>query len=329
MTIQTLHQALQELPHDQRGPSVVQVKKLAKLIEGELPLQSFLEQLLPLLCELFAAQAAVAWLRAQGAPGAVFGVRYKMDGLLTSIAEQKKHERLVQLAWQQKQAMLAEPTTGKRGTPDKATDRAAEKGAEKGAGEGASNNPTGHQLLFGPVLHLNEPIALLELVLNESPTALTPAHRKLYLRGIQLIAERVYGGLRNRMSMPAATIEQATHQLDQIAVETESLQQQIRMNIEARLQQFHGWAFGSLDENQRFAKLVHQILDSYGFRVQCPECGHPAILRCLGAGNAKHGVFVFDHYLESGRTFHGGPTTVPLIRVVAKPARRPTLSNTA
>jgi hypothetical protein len=313
MTIQSLHEALQGLPHDQRGPSVVQVKKLAKLIDSELPLQSFLEQLLPLLCDLFAAQAAVAWLRAQGAPGAVFGVRYKMDGLISSTAEQKKHERLVQLAWQQKQPMLAEPSGGKRG----------------GVESNASKSPTGHQLLFGPVLHLNEPIALLELVLNESPVSLNPSHRKLYLRGIQLVADRVYGGLRNRMTMPAATIEQATQQLDQIAVETDTLQQQIRLNIESRLQKFHGWSFSSLDENQRFAKLVHQILDSYGLRVQCPECGHPAILRCLGAGNAKHGVFLFDHYLESGRTFHGGPTTVPLIRVVAKPARRPSLSNTA
>ncbi len=66
MTIQLLHQALQDLPHEQNGPSVIQVKKLTKLIESDLPLQSFLEQLLPLLCELFSARAAVAWLRTQG-----------------------------------------------------------------------------------------------------------------------------------------------------------------------------------------------------------------------------------------------------------------------
>ena len=309
---QTLHQALLDLPHEQRGPSAVQVKKLTKLIEGDLPLQSFLEQLLPTMCELFPAKAAVAWLRAQGAPGAIFGVRYHMDDLLNTSTEQKKHERLVQLAWAQKQAMLAEPTPAGR----------------RPSSENPGNNPTGHQLLFGPVLHLGEPIALLELVLHESP-ALSQAQRKLYLRGVQLVADRVYGGLRKRMSMPAATIAQATQQLEQIVAQSESLQQQIRLNIEARLQQFHGWSFGSLEENQQFAKSVHQLLDSYGLRVQCPECQNPAILRCLGAGNAKHGVFVFDHYLESGRTFHGGPTTVPLIRVVPKPARRPSLSNTA
>ncbi len=309
---QALHQALLDLPHEHRGPSVVQVKKLSKLIDGDLPLQSFLEQLLPAMCELFSAKAAVAWLRAQGAPGAIFGVRYRMDDLLNTSAEQKKHERLVQLAWTQKQAMLAEPTPAGR----------------RPSSENPGNNPTTHQLLFGPVLHLSEPIALLELVLHESPATLTQTQRKLYLRGVQLVADRVYGGLRKRMSMPAATLAQATQQLEQIVAQSESLQQQIRLNIEARLQQFHGWSFGSLEENQQFAKSVHQILDSYGLRVQCPECQNPAILRCLGAGNAKHGVFVFDHYLESGRTFHGGPTTVPLIRVVPKPARRPSLSNT-
>jgi hypothetical protein len=105
------------------------------------------------------------------------------------------------------------------------------------------------------------------------------------------------------------------------------LQQQIRRIIEGRVQQFHGWAFGSLEENQRLAKMIHQLLDNHGLRVECPECGYPSILRCLRAGNAKHGVFVYDHYLESGRTFHGGPTTVPLIRVVNKPVRRTAVSS--
>ena len=191
---QSLHQALLDLPHEQHGPTVVQVKKLSKLIDGDLPLQSFLEQLLPSLCELFSAKAAVAWLRAQGAPGAIFGVRYRMDDLLSTAAEQKKHERLVQLAWSQKQAMLAEPTpTGRRAASERndKSEKSSEKSTEK-----QGNNPTGHQLLFGPVLHLGEPIALLEVVLHESPAALTPAQRKLYLRGVQLIAERVYIGLR-------------------------------------------------------------------------------------------------------------------------------------
>lgn len=312
----TIQQALNALPSDDQGPSSSEVRKLGELVDGELPLQSFLEQLLPRLCSLFGGSAAVAWMKAYGASDAVFGVRYQMDQLLNSVAAQHKHERLVQLAWQQKQSMLAEPT------PRSGQSAAAVTPA-------SASNPTGFPLLFGPILHLGEPIALLEIVLPQDQGPLTPAQRQLYLRGISLVAERVYAGLRRRMTMPAATIRQAVEQLEQMSGEIQTLQLQIRRNIERRLQQFHGWTFQSLADNQAFAKMVHQILDSHGLRAICPECGHPAILRCLRAGNAKHGAFVFDHYLDSGRTFHGGPTTVPLIRVVNKPARRPALNNPA
>lgn len=311
MDIQILQQALQDLPNAAVGPSTSQVKKLGKLIDGDVPLQSFLEQLLPQLCDLFGGIAAVAWMKAHGAPGAVFGVRYKMEEVVSSVAEQKKHERLVQIAWQQRQPMLAEPT-------------------EKRNGKAGDENPTSYPLLFSPVLHLGEPIALLEIVLQELAKPATQTERQLYLRGAKLVGERVYGGLRQRMSVPATTIKQAAEQIQQLAGDVQSIQQQILRTIETRLQQFHGWSFESLAENQAFAKMVHQILDSHGLRVECPECGSPAILRCLRAGNAKNGAFVFDHYLDSGRTFHGGPTTVPLIKVVNKPARRTAaLSNPA
>jgi hypothetical protein len=323
MEIQILHRALQALPGDEPGPSAAHVKELASLVDGDLPLQSFLEQLLPLLCSLFGGSAAVAWMKAHGVGGAVFGVRYQMDKLLSSIAEQKKHERLVQLAWQQRQPLLAEPASPKARVAATSMDLDT---APPGASMG-SVNPTGLPLLFGPILHLGEPLALLEIVLPQSSQPLSQSQRQLYLRGIKLVAERVYGGLRQRMAMPAATLNHAVEQLDLLSTEVKSIQQQIQTCIETRLKQFHGWSFASLAENQAFAKMVHQLLDSHGLRVVCPECGSPAILRCLRVGNAKHGAFVYDHYLDSGRTFHGGPTTVPLIRVVNKPARRPALSN--
>lgn len=309
---QSIQKALKDLPSDSGGPSVSQVRQLGTLIDSDMPLQSFLELLLPEVTQLFGGVAAVAWMKAEGASDAVFGVRYRMDSLLKSIAEHKKHDRLVQLAWTQKQSILAEPTSTQN--KDKAT---------------AHNNPTGHPLLFGPVLHMGDPIALLEVVLPESQRQFSQKQRQLYLRGIQLIADRIYGGLSRRMTLPAATISQATTQLESLATEVNSMQQQIVQSIEARLQRFHRWSFGSLAENQSFAKMVHQLLDSHGLRVACPECGNAAILRCLRSGNAKNGAFVFDHYLDTGRTFHGGPTTVPLIRVVNKPARRAALSNPA
>ncbi len=194
--------------------------------------------------------------------------------------------------------------------------------AKKVANKSTATNPTSHALLFGPVMHFGEPVALIELVLPGFESPLSPDQKKLFLRSIQLIGERVHGGLKQRMTLPAATMTQAVDQLRLLTEEIGGLQQQIRRAIEARIQQFQGWTFGSLEENQRFAKMLHQLLDNHGLRVECVECGHPSILRCLRAGNAKHGVFVFDHYLDSGRTFHGGPTTVPQLRVTNKPVRR-------
>lgn len=309
MSIDTLEHALQELPGGQTLPTATQVKRLAGLIDGEQPLQPFLEQLVPQVAEMFSALAGVAWLKAHATGDAIFGVPYQMDRVIQSPLDQKKHEKLVQLAWQQRQPMLAEPhvSAGKKA------------GATKSA---SPSNPTSHALLFGPVMHFGEPVALIELVLPASEHPLSADQKKLFLRSIQLIGERVHGGLKQRLSLPAATITQAIDQVRQLSDEISGLQQQIRRTIEARIQQFHGWTFGSLEENQRFAKMLHQLLDNHGLRVECPECGHASILRCLRAGNAKHGVFVFDHYLDTGRTFHGGPTTVPLLRVANKPVRR-------
>ncbi len=339
-----LHQALQLLPGDADPPQASQVRILGDLIDGDLPLQTFLEQLLPQLCSLFGGSAAVTWMKAHGTSDAIFGVRYQMDQLLTSIADQKKHERLVQFAWQHKQPLLAEGTANGDDAPfslgrlSPETREPARSPPSRPvaavADSDAAPNSTRYPLLFGPILHLGEPIALLEVALahhhsDSSATPLSQAQRQLYLRSIKLVAERVYGGLRRRMAMPAPRIDKAVEQVEKLTAEVHALQHQIMQRIEVRLQQFHGWAFGSLAENQAFAKLVHQMLESHGLRVECPECGHPAILRCLRVGNAKHGAFVFDHYLDTGRTFHGGPTTVPLIKVVAKPARRVALSGPA
>lgn len=298
----SLQQTLDNLR--ETGDAAAVVQRLGELIDGDLPLQGFLEQLLPLLCELYGGQAAVAWMKTQAA---MLGVRYRMESLLPTAVHQKKHEHLVQLAWIQKRPLLAEPTQTK---------------ASGASDFGNAHNPTNHRLLFAPVLHLSEPIALIEMVLSEQTSPLSDLQRQQYLRSIQLVAERVYGGLQRRMTMPEARLSEASRELLALAGQLQALQTQIQQTIEAKLRQFRGWSFGSLAENQEFAKLIHQLLDSHGLRVVCPECGNAAILRCLRAGNSKNGVFVFDHYLETGRTFHGGPTTFPLLKVVSKPARR-------
>lgn len=316
-----IEQTLATLPYYD-GESDTHVKQLAELIDSDLPLQSFLELLLPQLCNLYKAPAAVAWMKTQGA---VFGVRYRMDAFLSTIAQQKRHERLVQIVWHQKQATLAEPRSAplqQSEVNESASDLLQVADASSVSAPNDANNPTNNRLLFAPIIHLGEPLALLEIVLPVTSEPLTQLNRQAYLRSAQLVAERVYGGLKRRMAMPAAQISRAESELNKLTSDLQMLHLQIQRTIEARLAQFQGWTFGTLAENQEFAKLVHQLLESHGLRVVCPECGHPAILRCLRAGNAKNGVFVFDHTLDTGRTFHGGPTTVPLLRIVVKPARR-------
>ncbi|MEM8736723.1 MAG: hypothetical protein AAGG44_21005, partial [Planctomycetota bacterium] len=288
METQLLRDALDDLATSVPQDAPADLAQLTELIESDLPLQPYLEKLLPVLIRVLGAEAGVVWLKAQGAPCAVFGIRYRFDDFVDSLSLQQKHERLVQIAWQQKQPMLAEPTSH-------SVDGAAD-GADDVESQNAEDNPTDHLLLFGPVLHAGESIALLEVLLKDPHSAseegephqvLGKREKRIYLRAIQLLAEKIYFGLRERMVMPAPTLQQAIDQVNELSSEVKTLQQQIVASIEKRLQHFHGWGFSTLRENQAFAKLIHQVLDSHGLRVECPECGNPAILRCLRAGNAK------------------------------------------
>ena len=304
MNQDALQLALQQMLGKSKSPPVAACRRFLKLSDGDSPLQAYLEELLPTVVELFSAEAGMVWLRAHATQAACFALRYRMDAIHWDEKEQKKHERILQLAWQQKQPMLVEPQAKKKNAPEAARP---------------------FRLLFGPIVHMHEPLAVIEVLL-EAGSELEAAQRRASLRVMQLVMDTIHTGLQKRMRLPVASIGQATQAIQQLEDEIESYQLSIQRSIEARLRQFHGWTFGSLAENQQFAKMVHKILEEHGLRVRCPECGHPSILRCSNAGNSKHGVFVFDHYLEDGRTFHGGPTTFPAITVVGKPARRARLS---
>ena len=105
--------------------------------------------------------------------------------------------------------------------------------------------------------------------------------------------------------------------------ELSRLQRLIRQTITAKLNQFSGQSMGTIDENRQWVESIATLLDSHGLRVQCSECGHPAILRVSPRGNSS-GVFVFDHTIDRRRTFHGGKSRMPEIRLVAKPPRQKT-----
>ncbi len=104
--------------------------------------------------------------------------------------------------------------------------------------------------------------------------------------------------------------------------EVNRIQRSIRLAIQLQLGKLAGQSLRTLGENQDLVKRVHDLLDSHGLRVKCPECGHPAILRVSARPGANAGVFVLDHTIDGKRTFHGGRQVIPEILITAKPARR-------
>ncbi|GAA5508331.1 hypothetical protein [Novipirellula caenicola] len=110
--------------------------------------------------------------------------------------------------------------------------------------------------------------------------------------------------------------------IEDLQREINRLQRSIRQTIQSQLSRFADQNFGSLQQNQQMVQAIHSLLDSHGLRVQCSECGHPAILRVSARPGIEHGAFVFDHTIDRRRTFHGGRAVMPQIRLVSKPARK-------
>ena len=121
---------------------------------------------------------------------------------------------------------------------------------------------------------------------------------------------------------PVASLVQASDQLAKLQQQISRLHRTVRLTIEAEVASLVGHSFGTLAANQNVVLMIQEMLESHGLRVRCPECGHPAILRCSVRPGVSQGVFVLDHTIEGRRTFHGGTATVPELRLVAKPPRR-------
>lgn len=117
----------------------------------------------------------------------------------------------------------------------------------------------------------------------------------------------------------AADADQALAGLEQ---ELNRIQRSMRLTLQQKLESFVGRSLGTLALNKRFAKSIQSMLDQHGFRIQCQQCGHPAILRVSPRKGMPGGAFVFDHTIDGRRTFHGGVATVPVVRLVAKPGRK-------
>ncbi len=118
------------------------------------------------------------------------------------------------------------------------------------------------------------------------------------------------------------TPNEAQSAMTELEQELNRLQRAIRLAIQTQLAKLTGKSLGDLEQNKQLAASIHRLLESHALRIRCNECGHAAILRVSPRPGTPAGVFVFDHTIDGKRTFHGGKVTVPVIRLVAKPARK-------
>lgn len=294
------------LPHpDQRIEFRTTVARLQQLSETATDLGEFLTGFVTSVADLYAANVAAIWFLT----GAGQMLQRKVDigwsQLALDASTEAAHADLLAFAIHGGRALAAPPFSAPV------------------AGCGVSN-PSDSCLLLAPVRFDQQQVAVLEIGLGPKP--LRRPHQVLlasYLEWLEWLSELLASGMQRCFAGVDPVLSRTLQALQETTRAVEDIQNQIRQRIELSVRAFAGQNFGSLAANQTVAKRVHTLLDSKGLRVKCPECGAAAILRCQNARNSKSGAYVFDHYLDSGRTFHGGQTTFPLLTVVPKPPRRP------
>lgn len=187
-----------------------------------------------------------------------------------------------------------------------------------------SANPTDACLLLAPIVNpQRESMAVLEIGLGPKP--LRRPHQALtsaYVEWLQFLGHLLSDGIQRTITQALKPQPRGPEIIAMARERVGRVKEQLRVELESTLHALAGQNWGSLAENREMAQQVHALLESVGLRVKCRECGEAAILRCQKAGNSKTGVFVYDHYLDKGRTFHGGQTTFPELALLPKPARR-------
>ena len=287
------------------------VSELSNLPDKHDELSFFLSAFASHVADLFAANSVAIWFQSAKDTSVTRKVDVGWQNLALDTVTEEAHDQLIRFAVQSVNPLVAKPFS------------------PPVAGSGVSN-PTDSYLLLSPAKFDSSNASVLEIALGPKP--LRNPHEALmssYLQWMDWLREILQTGMQHCFEKQVIAREISDHAdalsaLEETAELVEKIQSQIRDQIEQTINLFAGQNFGSLAANQAVVKQVHALLDSKGLRVKCPECGAAAILRCQKAGNSKHGAFMFDHYLDSGRTFHGGQTVFPLVEVVAKPPRRKT-----
>lgn len=302
---------LRPLPRAARVRLGAQLERLHRVCGNDSALEPFLEELLDVLGRIFGATAGAFWFRPWGGAGLCPSVRVGFAELPVSAKGITAIDSSVAAFWQS-----TEPSV-------------------------QSHADHASTVLVGPIRDGQEAIGAVQLVIidnqwGQSPLpspAVAPGtaagidsalqqSQEMYSQALDGVMAIIQPALLRRMSVRTVSLKQVDSGLEQLSQQITGIQRSIRLAIERYLQQLSGATFGSLESNQDFTRSVQKLLEAHGLRVRCPECGHPSILRCSRNANSPSGVFVFDHYLPEGRTFHGGGRTLPNIRVVAKPTRR-------
>jgi hypothetical protein len=277
---------------------------LVDLSKADCGLQEYVDRYLRQIVELFSARGGVIWFREVRGSRLSPRARCGEDLPLANDDGSSWHDGLLRYAMRQRSAFLARPQ------------------AVVAARESVRNLADAW-ILLGPVASHGDSIALVELLLGPSLAShILEADSQRLPQWLDHLLVFLRQAFENRFLGNLAPLQPALINLEATRAEIEAFKQAITVSLEVTLNSFAGASFGSLQNNKTFARSVQDVLDGNGLRVECPECGAPAILRCQRAGNSKTGVFVYDHYLDRGRTFHGGPTTFPRLKLVPKPPRR-------
>ena len=267
-------------------------------------LQEFLDEFLDRCHRLYAATAGAIWFRGPNGGPLAMKSSVGLERLSLDNGHEHAHRELLGYAMSQSRAFVVKPYSA------------------PAAGTGVAN-PTDSFVVVAPIEDRGKQLGIVELFLGPTPRrGKTIEERNRYAMWLDHLVGYLCQGVELRFLGSAAPLQPALVNLAATRSEIEGYQEAIRRSLEVTLNSYIGMSFGSLRNNQAFMRSVHELLEENGLRIACAECGAPSILRCQSAGNSRTGVFLYDHYLETGRTFHGGPSTFPRIRLVPKPPRR-------
>lgn len=267
-------------------------------------LQQFLDDFLDNCHRLFAATGGAIWFRGPNSGPLSMKSSVGFERLGLDNGYEHAHRELLAYGMTQSRAFVVKPYSA----PDVYSD---------------VSNPTDSFVVMAPIEDRGKLLGVVELFLGPTPRrGKTIAERDRYAMWLDHLVNFLCQGIELRFLGSAAPLQPALVNLAATKAEIEGYKEAIRRSLEVTLNSYTGMSFGSLRNNQTFMRSIHELLEENGLRIACAECGAPSILRCQSAGNSKTGVFLYDHYLESGRTFHGGPSTFPAIRLVPKPPRR-------